>query len=431
MDIPKARRPYFSMKKLFLFLLALVLCCGIAGAEDTGILGEPFPDFSVTDSSGNTFTLSEALEDHEAVLINLWATWCPPCRLEFPFLNEAYERYGDRVAFISLSTEETDTPEVIEAFRSAYGLSIPMGRDEGGVLSTYIGSGSIPVTVIVDRFGNAVFFHNMCFKSTREVCVSLEAVLGDGYTETAVLNEIPATDTTAAFPVSGSRKVLVENPDARQVFFRTENPEYRLEAYVVNDSIARLQIGLAASDDPYGMILYDANTPFIHELPTLLDADRQRYTLDVPMPEAQAESHLVDVCLYEFLHPESPDVLDVYLIPGEEYLDELCAALHPYGWVPDEENGGDSVAPDAPQDYILHVVDQHGDPVPGLYVNFCTDMACTTAVSGEDGTIVFSGAQDVYHVQMLKAPDGYSFDSEFALYIGREYGEWRLCIRKN
>ena len=240
-----------------------------------------------------------------------------------------------------------------------------------------------------------------------------------------------AEDVTAVFPVSGSRKVLVENPDARQVFFRAENPQNRLEAYVVNDSIACLRIEIAASDDPYGMILYDANTPLIHKLPTLLDADRQRYTLDIPMPEAGAESHLVNVRLYESLDPQSPDVLDVYLIPGEEYLDELSAAMLSCGWVPDGENGGDSTVPDAPQSYILYVVDQYGNPVPGLYANFCTDTACTMAVSGEDGTIVFSGTPDVYHVQLLKAPDGYSFDRGFELYTGREYGEWRLCIRKD
>ncbi len=419
------------MKKLLLFLLALTLCCGMARAEDAGFLGEPFPDFTATDSEGNAFALSEALKDHEAALINLWATWCPPCRIEFPFLNEAYERYGDRVAFIALSIEETDTPEVIDAFRGERGLSLPMGRDEGGAVDAYIGSGSIPATVIVDRFGNAVFFHDMCFKSAREVCACLEAVLGDGYTETVVLNGIPAADATAAFPVSGSRKVLVENPDARQVFFRSENPQYRVEAYVVNDSAARLRLEIAASDDPYGMILYDANMPFIHELPTLLDADRRQYTLDVPMPGAEADSHVVNVCLYEFLDPESPDVLDVYLIPGEEYLDELSAALLPYGWTPAGENGGDAAGEDAPQAYILHVVDQYGEPVPGLRANFCTDAACAMTVSDEDGTIVFTGEPDVYHVQLLRAPEGYSFDSGFELYIGREYGQWRLCIRKD
>ena len=42
----------------------------------------------LTDVDGNTFTLSESLKDHEAALITIWATWCPPCYLEFPFLNE-------------------------------------------------------------------------------------------------------------------------------------------------------------------------------------------------------------------------------------------------------------------------------------------------------------------------------------------------------
>ena len=56
-------------------MMVLALCVSIAGAEATkDFLGKPFPDFTVTDSEGKTFTLSEALKDHEAVLINFWAT---------------------------------------------------------------------------------------------------------------------------------------------------------------------------------------------------------------------------------------------------------------------------------------------------------------------------------------------------------------------
>ena len=99
----------------FSLLLSIILVAGIASAEEqtNDILGKPFPDFTVTDTEGNTFTLSEAMKDHEAVVINFWATWCKPCAGEFPFLNEAYKEYGDRVAFIALSIEKKDTIENI------------------------------------------------------------------------------------------------------------------------------------------------------------------------------------------------------------------------------------------------------------------------------------------------------------------------------
>ena len=79
------------MKKAIalLLMMMLVLCVSISAAETSkDFLGKPFPDFTVTDSEGKTFTLSEALKDHEAVLINFWATWCDPCKNEFPMLNK-------------------------------------------------------------------------------------------------------------------------------------------------------------------------------------------------------------------------------------------------------------------------------------------------------------------------------------------------------
>ena len=122
------------MKKFILVILAVItavcLWLGAAAAEEEGILGKPFPDFTAEDTQGNTFNLSEAVKDHEAVLINLWATWCPPCEREFPDLNSAFEEYGDRVAFIALSTEETDDLEKIEQVRTDHGVTFPMGRDE-------------------------------------------------------------------------------------------------------------------------------------------------------------------------------------------------------------------------------------------------------------------------------------------------------------
>ncbi|MBR6029985.1 MAG: TlpA family protein disulfide reductase [Clostridia bacterium] len=415
---------------LLIALIAALLCVSTAFAEDASILGRPFPDFTAEDADGNAFTLSETLKDHEAAVINFWATWCPPCRIEFPFLNEAYQVYGDRVAFLCLSIEQADTAEVIRAFREEHGLSLPMGRDENYALYLSMnGGGSIPVTVVVDRFGNAVFTHEMCFRSYREIASVLDAVLGEDYTESAVLDEIPLPVKTAAFPVGAQRAVHVENEHARRVFFRSETDAFRLEAWVVNDRTAYLRIEAPAADDPYSMVLYDSLRPYIHELPTLLDPERGAYVLDLSLPGADAELPVANVCLYDFLHPESPDVLDVYLIPDESCLETLCTVLQSYGY---EMTEGEAEAPaEEAAAYVLHVTDQYGAPVPGLMLNFCTDTACVLLKSDENGLIIFEGAPDTYHVQLLKAPEGYSFDPGFELYTPKAYGEWLLRVRKD
>ena len=105
------------MKKNFCLLLVLALLCAAlpAFATETAELGKPFQDFTVTTIDGEEFTLSKALETHEAVYVNLFATWCSPCRMEFPFMQQAYEEYSGRVAVIVISIEANDTPDKLRA----------------------------------------------------------------------------------------------------------------------------------------------------------------------------------------------------------------------------------------------------------------------------------------------------------------------------
>ena len=93
--------------------------------------------------------------------------------------------------------------------------------------------------------------------------------------------------------------------------------------------------------------------------------------------------------------------------------------------------GREQAEKDTPKAYILHVTDQNGDPVAEVSVNFCTDAFCVPKTSGKNGLITFIGAPDVYHVQIIDVPDGYSFDESFELYAGPEYGEWPLQVKKN
>ena len=205
------------MKKIMLILLALTLLFAVSASaeESLDFLGKAAPDFTVTDIDGNTFTLSEATKDYEAVVINLWATWCGPCRNEFPEVNEVYEAYKDKVAFIALSIEPEDTVEKITDFRQEMNLTLPMGRDEGGVYQ-FTGGNGIPTTLIVDRFGNVGFCQVGSFRTADELSRTIDTFLGDDYKETVVQYSIPQDTSTFALPVSAARMLYIDNPEAQK-----------------------------------------------------------------------------------------------------------------------------------------------------------------------------------------------------------------------
>ena len=418
-------------RSFFLVLLALLLCFGMAAAEDADILGKPFPDFTVTGTQGNSFTLSEALKEHEAVLINIWATWCPPCEAEMPMLNEVYEQYGDRVAFIALSYDADDSAEKIEAYRQSHGLTFPMGRDEGASLYQYLGGQGVPTTVIVDRFGNAGFVQVGSFFSANEVKRVIEAFLGDSYTETVTLTSIPKDTATSAFPVSAATSIRVENESVRLVIFWAEGDSAPQMAYVIDDDTAHLRLEAAASDDPANMICVDYDMNF-YELSSLLDPQRGVYLFNVEMPGEEAERHYKYICLGDGGSEEGKILYGVYLISGDAYVEELEQDLLSWGYQVTWEYAENLPTEEAaPQAYILHVVDQYGEPVPGVTVKFCTDTTCVLLESDEGGTISFEGEPDFYHVQPLKTPEGYSFDAAFEFTTHDAYGEWALYIRKD
>ena len=72
------------------------------------------PDFSVTDGDGNEVKLADCLG--KPVIINFWATWCPPCRSELPAFETLYGKYGNDVVFmmIDLSDGYRETPEIVK-----------------------------------------------------------------------------------------------------------------------------------------------------------------------------------------------------------------------------------------------------------------------------------------------------------------------------
>ena len=422
------------IKKVILILFALTLFLAVsASAEDESpLLGKPFPDFTVEDAEGNPFTLSEVLKDHEAVLINFWATWCAPCRNEFPAINRVYEEYKDKVAFIALSTEDKDSNEIISSFRQKNGLAFPMGRDEGCKLYSYTEAKNVPVTVIIDRFGNVVFLQIGSFRTADDLRRTLDNFLGDQYTETAVLDSVPADTSTVALPVSPARTLRIENQGAQKAVIRADGEEGTVDLFVVNDNVAHVLAEISASDSASDILFYNSNTGFT-SLKDMFDPERGVLACDVSVPEeGQVLIYLLDSS--KALTAEGdPDLIQFYMVrnsaAAESFIDVLKS--NGYDGVTLDYVTMDSDAESKADAYIIHVIDQNGDPVPEVIVNFCTDTACVPCESDEDGTIVYTGKPDAYHVQIIDYPEGYSCDESFEMYTPKAYGEWLLRLHKD
>jgi cytochrome c biogenesis protein CcmG, thiol:disulfide interchange protein DsbE len=145
---------------------ALILIAGLAwigisadpSGRSTGAsvsapqVGFPAPDFSLKTPDGKAYTLSDLRG--QAILINLWATWCPPCRAEMPAIQRLYEEYRAQ-GFIVLAVNSTiqDDPLAIAPFVKEYALTFPILLDETGEFSRSYEIRSLPSSYFVNRDG--------------------------------------------------------------------------------------------------------------------------------------------------------------------------------------------------------------------------------------------------------------------------------------
>ena len=92
------------------------------------------------------------------VLINLWATWCGPCREEMPILQNAHMRHRDKIAFLGVDTK--DNPQQAAAFLQEVGATYPQVVDlEGRLLVEHLRVPGLPVTVVLDPEGEVIKKH--------------------------------------------------------------------------------------------------------------------------------------------------------------------------------------------------------------------------------------------------------------------------------
>ena len=183
-------------KHLICMILCLLLLACTPHARGAVFAGTEMPDFTVETTQG-TVSLSGALAEKKAVVVNFWASWCGYCIEEFPLFQEAYEQFGEDVQFIALTVEAKDGDAQIRSVQQSLGLNFPMGRDTAGLGAMYV-RGGIPVTLVVDRFGKIAYEQTGAFQRSSELKNLLSALTSDGYTESVVYTEPPAAQVTAA-----------------------------------------------------------------------------------------------------------------------------------------------------------------------------------------------------------------------------------------
>lgn len=113
-------------------------------------VGSLAPNFVIASPNAPQTTLADY--HGQPVMLNFWATWCPPCRQEMPEIERAYEAYRDQ-GLVVLAINVAESPQKVDEFVQAFGMTMPVVIDAGNVLLERYDSESLPTSVFIDKNG--------------------------------------------------------------------------------------------------------------------------------------------------------------------------------------------------------------------------------------------------------------------------------------
>jgi thiol-disulfide isomerase/thioredoxin len=108
------------------------------------------PQLTLEDLSGKPVSLDDYLGS--VVLVNLWATWCPPCREEMPTLQTFFEKHKSE-GFVLIAINQEETLETVEPFVKEFGLTFPVWLDLNYQAEREFKTDSLPSSFVIDRSG--------------------------------------------------------------------------------------------------------------------------------------------------------------------------------------------------------------------------------------------------------------------------------------
>ena len=138
-----------------LIMLAVVFSGAASGGDEAK--GEKAADFTLKDLNGDEVSLSDY--EGKVVLLNFWATWCPPCRAEIPHFVELVEELGNEGLVVLGISADRGGPDVVRKWLANNPVNYPMVMSSPEVYTTYQNylspgeRGGIPFTFVIDRKG--------------------------------------------------------------------------------------------------------------------------------------------------------------------------------------------------------------------------------------------------------------------------------------
>jgi thiol-disulfide isomerase/thioredoxin len=222
-------------------LLAAVSCSRNrqpANAETTGdtstadasvvqLLKEPMevPAFTVTDLDGKTVSFADLRG--KVVLVNFWATWCPPCRAEIPDLVKLQDKYRDKLVILGISEDEEISPQEVKAFAAAQKMNYVVAMSTPELSKIFKGVSALPTTFVIDPDGKIQQRHvGMLNADTAEL--ETRYLTGDAknvrvervedatkalLTKAAQAKEIPGVDLTTLTPAQRTEALKALNAE--------------------------------------------------------------------------------------------------------------------------------------------------------------------------------------------------------------------------
>jgi cytochrome c biogenesis protein CcmG, thiol:disulfide interchange protein DsbE len=181
-------------------------------------------DFSVVDLDGKTIT-SQALRG-KVVLVNYWATWCPPCRAEIPDLVELQAKYKDDLVVLGISEDEGPV-ETVRAFVAEHKVNYFIAMSTPELSKVFKGVAALPTTFVLDREGKIVQRHvgqldpettelEARYLSGREPNLTVERVEDEAklrLARAAQATEIPGVDLTKMTPAKRTEAIKAMNAE--------------------------------------------------------------------------------------------------------------------------------------------------------------------------------------------------------------------------